>query len=63
MEVSLILSLPNSSKAQAVEVDLDAPKSAARGEKEPPKVENTTIVTQWAEEFDLGGLLGENFGL
>lgn len=55
--------LPNSSKAQAVEVDLDAPKSAARGEKEPPKVENTTIVTQWAEEFDLGGLLGENFGL
>lgn len=56
--------LPNSSKAQAAEqVDLDAPKSATRGEKEPPKVENTTIVSQWAEEFDLGGLLGDNFGL
>lgn len=55
--------LPNSSKAQAAEVSIDAPKSALRGEKEPPKVENTTVVTQWAEEFDLGGLLGDNFGL
>lgn len=55
--------LPNSSKLQAAEENLDAPKSASRGDKEPPKVENTTIVTQWAEEFDLGGLLGENFGL
>lgn len=55
--------LPNSSKVQAVEENLDAPKSASRGDKEPPKVENTTIVTQWAEEFDLGGLLGDNFGL
>lgn len=55
--------LPNSSKVQTVEENLDAPKSASRGDKEPPKVENTTIVNQWAEEFDLGGLLGENFGL
>lgn len=55
--------LPNSSKGQTVEENLDAPKSASRGDKEPPKVENTTIVNQWAEEFDLGGLLGENFGL
>lgn len=55
--------LPNSSKAQAEQVDLDAPKSALRGEKEPPKVENTTVVSQWADEFDLGGLLGDNFGL
>lgn len=55
--------LPNSSKAQAEETNLDAPKSALRGEKEPPKVENTTVVSQWAEEFDLGGLLGDNFGL
>lgn len=55
--------LPNSSKAQAAEVNIDGPKSALRGEKEPPKVENTTVVTQWAEEFDLGGLLGDNFGL
>lgn len=55
--------LPNMSKAQTIVNDLDAPKSALRGDKEPPKVENTTIVTQWAEEFDLGGLLGDDFGL
>lgn len=54
--------LPKSSKAE-VQKDEDAPKSALRGEKEPPKVENTTIVTQWAKEFDLDGLLGDNFGL
>lgn len=56
--------LPNSSKTQAAEqIEVDGPKSALRGDKEPPKVENTTIVNQWAEEFDLGGLLGDNFGL
>lgn len=55
--------LPNASKAQDTEIT-DGPKSALRGEKEPAKVEsNTTIVAQWAAEFDLDGLLGENFGL
>lgn len=53
--------LPNSSKAEAV--DHSGPKSALRGEKEPPKVEQTTVVAQWAKEFDLDGLLGDNFGL
>lgn len=56
--------LPNSSKAQAeAAVDLNAPKSSLRGEAEPPKVEQTTIVSSWAKEFDLDGLLGDNFGL
>lgn len=56
--------LPNSSKAEAATVtNLDAPKSALRGDKEPPKVENTTVVSEWAKEFDLDGLLGDNFGL
>ncbi|GEQ69850.1 hypothetical protein JCM33374_g3525 [Metschnikowia sp. JCM 33374] len=56
--------LPNSSRADATETtDADAPKSALRGDKEPPKVENTAVVTEWAKEFDLDGLLGDNFGL
>ncbi|EGW35612.1 uncharacterized protein SPAPADRAFT_132696 [Spathaspora passalidarum NRRL Y-27907] len=55
--------LPKASKTTAEEVDLDAPKSSLRGEKEPPKVEQTTIVQTWAKEFDLDGLLGDNFGL
>ena len=59
--------LPKASKSAAgvssEEVDLDAPKSSLRGEKEPPKVEQTTIVSSWAKEFDLDGLLGDNFGL
>ncbi|RLV90704.1 Nuclear GTP-binding protein NUG1 [Spathaspora sp. JA1] len=56
--------LPKASKkAAAASLDLNAPKSSLRGEKEPPKVEQTTIVSTWAKEFDLDGLLGENFGL
>lgn len=58
--------LPKSSKkaeADLAETNLDAPKSALRGEKEPAKVEQTTVVSQWAKEFDLDGLLGNNFGL
>ncbi|KAI5962094.1 NUG1 [Candida pseudojiufengensis] len=56
--------LPKSSKASLTEtVDLNAPKSLLRGEKEPPKVEQTTIVSTWAKEFDLDGLLGDNFGV
>ncbi|KAI5949905.1 NUG1 [Candida jiufengensis] len=57
--------LPKSSKASVAneEVDLNAPKSSLRGEKEPPKVEQTTIVNTWAKEFDLDGLLGDNFGI
>lgn len=60
--------LPNSSRAEALAADanldvVDAPKSALRGEKEPAKIENTTVVSQWAKEFDLDGLLGDNFGL
>lgn len=55
--------LPNASRATADTTPLDAPKSALRGEKEPAKVEQTTIVSEWAAEFDLDGLLGDNFGL
>lgn len=55
--------LPNASRAINKTRPLDAPKSALRGEKEPAKVENTTVVSEWAAEFDLDGLLGDNFGL
>ncbi|KAK6463505.1 P-loop containing nucleoside triphosphate hydrolase protein [Scheffersomyces coipomensis] len=59
--------LPKSSKATAdkalEDYNPDAPKSSLRGDKEPPKVEQTTIVSGWAKEFDLDGLLGDNFGL
>ncbi|ODV77000.1 uncharacterized protein CANTADRAFT_27417 [Suhomyces tanzawaensis NRRL Y-17324] len=49
--------LPKASKATAESAeDLDAPKSSMRGEKEPPKVEQTTVVTEWAKEFDLDAL-------
>lgn len=52
--------LPNASKAHK---ESEGPKSAARGDREPAKVEQTTVVTEWAKEFDLDGLLGDNFGL
>ncbi|KAI3403150.2 NUG1 [Candida oxycetoniae] len=56
-------SLPKASK-QASAADLvaniDAPKSSLRNEREPPKIEQTTIVSTWAKEFDLDGLLGQN---
>lgn len=52
---------PKSSKA-AVET-IGGAKSALRGDKEPEKVEQTTVVTEWAKEFDLDGLLDSNFGL
>lgn len=52
--------LPNASKAH---VESDGPKSAARGDREPAKIEQTTVVSEWAKEFDLDGLLGNNFGL
>lgn len=55
--------LPNSSRSATEERPIDAPKSALRGEKEPAKVEQTTVVSEWAAEFDLDGLLGDNFGL
>lgn len=57
--------LPRASKKADLDadIDLEAPKSALRGEKEPPKVEQTTVVSTWAKEFDLDGLLGDNFGL
>lgn len=55
--------LPKASKAADIPVNVDGPKSSLRGESEPPKVEQTTIVTGWAKEFDLDGLLGDNFGL
>ncbi|CAK7900969.1 nuclear GTP-binding protein Nug1p [[Candida] anglica] len=45
------------------ETTIDGPKSSLRGDKEPPKQEQTTIVSTWAKEFDLDGLLGDNFGL
>lgn len=54
--------LPNASMAEEPKV-VEGPKSALRGEREPAKVERTDIVSEWAEEFDLGGLLGDNFGL
>lgn len=60
--------LPKASKSTSdgidtTEVNIDGPKSSTRGEKEPPKIEQTTIVSGWAKEFDLDGLLGDNFGL
>lgn len=60
--------LPKASKSTSDGVDVsdvnvDGPKSSTRGEKEPPKVEQTTVVSSWAKEFDLDGLLGDNFGL
>uniref|UniRef100_A0A0L0P1Q1 CP-type G domain-containing protein n=1 Tax=Candidozyma auris TaxID=498019 RepID=A0A0L0P1Q1_CANAR len=55
--------VPNASKAQAAQTEIDGPKSAVRGDKEPPKVENTTVVSEWAKEFDLDGLLGDSFGI
>lgn len=54
--------LPKASKVTDMSAP-DAPKSSLRGESEPPKVEQTTVVTQWAKEFDLDGLLGDCFGL
>ncbi|CDK26659.1 unnamed protein product [Kuraishia capsulata CBS 1993] len=47
--------LPNSSKQQASE------SAIARGTNEPAKVEQTTVVNQWAKEFDLDGLLNGAF--
>lgn len=38
-------------------------KSALRGDKEPAKSEQTTVVNEWAKEFDLDGLLNDNFGI
>ncbi|EGV60987.1 nuclear GTP-binding protein nug1 [Yamadazyma tenuis] len=59
--------LPSNSKANAASaeeaIDSNVPKSSSRGEKEPPKVEQTTVVSTWAKEFDLDGLLNDNFGL
>lgn len=55
--------LPKASKMAETIEDPDAPKSSLRGEKEPPKVEQTTVVTAWAKEFDLDGLLDNNFGV
>ncbi|CUM50718.1 unnamed protein product [Debaryomyces tyrocola] len=60
--------LPKASKStsdgiDAADVNIDGPKSSMRGEKEPPKIEQTTVVSTWAKEFDLDGLLGDNFGL
>ncbi|CAK9441189.1 uncharacterized protein LODBEIA_P50580 [Lodderomyces beijingensis] len=56
--------LPKASKQSAEEPsDPNAPKSSLRGEKEPPKVEQTEIVSSWAKEFDLDGLLGGDFGV
>lgn len=55
--------LPKASKKSVDDSSPDAPKSSLRGDKEPEKVEQTTIVTSWAKEFDLDGLLNDNFGL
>lgn len=49
--------LPRVGKAQEAEVVQNA------NSKEPAKVEKTEVVTEWAKEFDLDGLLGSNFGL
>lgn len=57
--------LPKASKGSDVSesADPNAPKSSLRGDKEPPKVSSTSVVQQWAKEFDLDGLLDGNFGL
>lgn len=52
---------PNIGKQE--DVELDGPKSSLRGEKEPAKVEQTLVVNTWAKEFDLDGLLNDNFGI
>lgn len=54
-------SLPKISK-QGVQ-DSTGPKSSLRGDKEPQVVEQTKLVTTWAKEFDLDGLLNGDFGL
>lgn len=55
--------LPNNSKVNNEQVDINGPKSATRGDKEPEKIEQTTVVNTWAKEFDLDGLLNDNFGV
>lgn len=56
---------PKTSKAvESLSIELeDTLKTELKGKNEPPRVENTTIVNTWAKEFDLDGLLGDNFGL
>lgn len=55
--------LPKASKATDEAENLNGPKSSTRGDKEPEKSEQTTIVNEWAKEFDLDGLLNDNFGV
>lgn len=56
--------IPKANKAADKDViDENAPKSSLRGEKEPPKVSEMSIVQEWAKEFDLDGMLGEDFGV
>lgn len=60
--------LPRASRATSGATVVDeqssaGPKSLLRGDKEPPRHEQTTVVAEWAKEFDLDALLGDNFGL
>lgn len=53
--------LPNSSKATTSNSDVKIPNGA--GSNPPPaKVEQTTIVKEWAQEFDLNTLFADVFG-
>lgn len=59
--------LPRASRATSGASVVDeqstaGPKSLLRGDKEPPRHEQTTVVAEWAKEFDLDALLGDNFG-
>ncbi|GMM29663.1 RNA-binding GTPase [Martiniozyma asiatica (nom. inval.)] len=55
--------LPKSSKASAAD-EQDSVKipSGAGSAPPPPKVEQTTIVKEWAQEFDLNSLFADVFG-
>lgn len=51
--------LPNSSNK---ETDNSKIPNGASGAKPPAKVEQTTIVKEWAKEFDLDTLFSDVFG-
>ncbi|GMF61466.1 unnamed protein product [[Candida] boidinii] len=55
-------SLPKSSKKASEEEDKPKVPIGATNAIPPPKVEQTTVVQEWAKEFDLDSLFGDVFG-
>lgn len=53
--------LPKSSKKEDNKEESKIPNGAS-GAAPPPKVEQTTIVNEWAQEFDLNSLFSDVFG-